>query len=179
MVLGNAVAILLAIVEGNGVDHKMIVQIVRIEVCGDKDLVVLAPHPPRGLNPDRVRLLRRQLARLERLEAVVRRHLAALAELFLNKQHFVVSVHRRAVDSGNVLLFVGLVVALGIFDRIIQIVIQILPLNRLIRIVGIFQQLLEIAVDRPESRGRHLVASFRQNLVHLLKHGERRIIYFL
>ncbi len=95
-----------------------------IEVCGDKDLVVLAPHPPRGLDPDRVTFLRRQLVRLERLEAVVGDHLAALTVFALDRRHLPIGERRQAVDPGDVFLFVGLVVVLRIAERVVEIVVE-------------------------------------------------------
>ena len=161
VMLGYLISELLSILERNGIHHKMIVQIIRIQVCGDKDLVVLTPHPPCGLDPDRVTLLRRQLVRFERLIPVIRNNLAALTVFLLDRHHLFVGKCRGTIHAGNVFLLVGLVIVLRISERLIQVLIKILLCRGLVRIVGIIQYLLELAPDGPESCGCHILTSFR------------------
>ena len=139
----------------------MIVQIIRIQVCGDKDLVVLTPHPPCRLDPDRMTFLRRQLVRPERLIAVIGDHLAALTVFSFDRHHLFVGKCRGTIHAGNVFLFIGLVIVLRISERLIQVLVEKLFRRRLVRIVGIIQYLLELAPDGPESCGCHVFTFFR------------------
>ena len=161
VMLGYLIPELLSILERNGIHHKMIVQIVCIQVCGDKDLIVLAPHPFRRFDPDRMTLLGCQLIRLERLIPMIRNNLAALAVFLLDRHHLFVGKCRGTIHAGNVFLFIGLVIVLRISERLIKIFVEIFLCRRLVRIVGIIQYLLELAPDGPESCGCHVFTSFR------------------
>ena len=55
------------------------------------------------------------------------------------------------IHTVNIFLLVGLIVVLGVAKCGIEIVIQILPIGRLIRVICVVQYLLEIALYRPES----------------------------
>ena len=67
---------LLARNEGRTVSNKMVVQVPGIQVCCHYDLILSAPHPLCGLEPDLVRFLRCDLSGGEALISVITDDLA-------------------------------------------------------------------------------------------------------
>ena len=86
----NAVSKLVPVPEGDGVDYEVTMEVVRVQVSGDKHLEVLTPHAPGGLQSYLMGLLRRDLSCLEGLEAVIGNHLAPLPEPALDRCHLLI-----------------------------------------------------------------------------------------
>jgi|GEM_PF-4051542 len=162
LMLLYAVSKLVPASEGDGVHNEVAMGVVRVQVGGDQDLEVLAPHTPGGLQADLVGFLRRDLPGLEGLVAVVGNDLAPLPEPALHGHHLLISEDRRTVDSRGVLPFVSLVIVFGIPQDGIEIIIHILPLRGFIRVVGIVQDLLQLAPYGPEASSGHTITSLTQ-----------------
>ena len=117
------VVIMLAIGEGNGIQDKMIMQAIGVEVCGDNHLKAVAPHFLRQLHADFVRLFRRDLALAETLKAVIANDVALVLKLTLDDLHFFPRRGRVAVHAGHKELLFRLVV----IGRVLHDVAERLP----------------------------------------------------
>ena len=107
-----------AVRKGNGVDNKVVVPTLGIEVGGDNHLESAAPHPLRQLHAYLVCLLWRDLARLEALEAVVADNLARVVPLFFGNHHLVPCGGGFAVHARDEKLLLGLVAVGGVLHHI-------------------------------------------------------------
>ena len=99
-----------AVLEGHRVHHEMTVNVVRVQVDGDKHLILISPHSPCGFLANGECLLRRNLALLEALNTVVADDLSPQAESPLDGDHLGIGVLLGAVDAAHKYLTVGLVV---------------------------------------------------------------------
>lgn len=105
----------------NGLEYKMVVQIIRIQKGGNNDFIIATPHTPCGFPTYFLRFLRRDLARLKTLIPVIR-HIAAR---FLGCHHVLIGSLSRAVNGGYIHLLIGLIVISCIPQGGIQIHIKI------------------------------------------------------
>ena len=151
----------------------MTVNVVRVQVDGDKHLILISPHSPCGGFADFKGLLRRNLALLEALNTVVADDLTTKPEPPLHGDHLGVGVLPGAVDAADKDLPVGLVVVLHIPQGGVQILVQIFRGCGLVGIVGVVQRGPQIFEHRPEACHRHTASplSGKQKLCcDLLQH---------
>ena len=97
----------------------MVVQIVRVHVCGDQHLKSLAPDLACQRHADFVALLRGYLALAEALVGMERHHAVCFTKTFLYGPHILPRMIYSAMDAGDEL---GALVqlGLGIILRIVQ-----------------------------------------------------------
>ena len=109
-----------AILEGNGVDDKVVVDTPCVHMCCDNDLEPVAPelhsHPP----ADIMRLLRRDFVRPEALVSVIGNNPTLFIEPFLHHLKLIPCKVLIAVERGNEVLHFGLVLVGRILDDIVQ-----------------------------------------------------------
>ena len=87
----------------------MVMQALGVEVSGNNDLKSVAPHSLGKSNPDLVRLLWRDLARLEALETVITDNLACIVPLGFGNHHFISCGSRVAVYTRDKETLFGLI----------------------------------------------------------------------
>ena len=119
----------------------MVVKVVRIEVGGDYDFVILAPHSAGSFQTDFVSLLRCDLSGTEALKAVVRHITTRLSVSAFGCRHIRIGPLRGAVDGGDKHLLVSLVIVFRIAEGLVEIVIQKLPVCGFIWIFSIIDDL--------------------------------------
>ena len=90
------------VLERHGIHHKMAMEILRVQMHGDEDLVSVAPHPTRRFLADGKGLLRRDFAFPEALDSVVAHHFAPQAEATLYGHHLRKGVLPGAVDAADI-----------------------------------------------------------------------------
>ena len=112
------VVIVLAVRKGNGVYYKVVMQTLGVEVGGNNDLKSVAPHSLGKSDPDLVRLLWCDLARLEALEAVITDNLTPVVPLGFGNHHFIPCGSRVAVYARDKETLFGLVRIGGVFHYI-------------------------------------------------------------
>ena len=95
--IADLIAKFFAVLKGNAIHHKMIVNIFGVEVGGNDYLKPLAPHPPRRFYTELVGLLRRDLTLRKALKPVVSNVLSSLAEMPLDRHHILIGSKPRAV----------------------------------------------------------------------------------
>ena len=103
------VVIVLAVRKGNGVYYKVVMKTLGVEMGGNNDLKSVAPHSLGKFDPDLVRLLWRDLARLEALEAVITDNLACVVPLVFGNHHFISGGSRVAVYARDKETLFGLI----------------------------------------------------------------------
>ena len=126
----------------------MIVQMLLVQMGGDNDLKLVAPHFLSGLNADGVALLRGDLSGLEALIAVPCDIAIVFAKLLLSQDHLLQSDFLDAVDSGDIFTHISFIGILGIGKDIDKILHG--RINRLCRIFYIFNQIPEPALNVPQ-----------------------------
>ena len=107
--------------ERNGVQHEMIVQVIFfVKVCGNNDLITVAPQAGSQLFADLVRYFGGGLAGGKRLIAVIGHRPAFFPEPLFYSKHFITGGRWRAVDSAykavnhRTILVIGLLRLFGI-----------------------------------------------------------------
>ena len=123
--------------KGYGVDHKMIVQGIRIQMGGDYDLVFLAPHLLCSLHANGMGLLRCDLTWLKALESMVSHIPTRLPKLPLGCHHRAIGVMLGTVDGADIHFLVGLFIVLCITQCPVQIIVQILLVGSFVRVFRI------------------------------------------
>ena len=107
-----------------------------VEMGGDEDLMILAPHPFRQLHAHLMTELRRDLAGLEALVGVVGHVAPGLAEALLHSVHLLKGTVPAAVDPGDIQGFLRAVFRLFPVGRVVEHGLQVGVLG-LGRIAGI------------------------------------------
>ena len=120
----------------------MVVDIIRIQVGSDYDLIVIAPHPPRGFHADGVCLLRCHLTSLKALVSVVGHIPTQLAVAALGVHHSFISQLLGAVDGTDIHFLIGLFVIGSIAQGAVQILVQEFPVGGLVRVLRIVDGIL-------------------------------------
>ena len=87
----------------------MVMQTLGVEVGSNNDLKSVAPHSLGKSDPDLVRLLWRDLARLKALEAVITDNLACIVPLSFSNHHFISGGCRVAVYTRDKETLFGLI----------------------------------------------------------------------
>ena len=121
--VADFVAVFLSVLERGGVNYKMVVQIIGIEVCGDKYLKPVTPHSSRRFFPDFVCFFGRNLSHFKTLITVISNNLAAFMKLSLHRTHFFIGAVLGTVDTGNIHLFIGFTAVFGIGNSGTQVII--------------------------------------------------------
>ena len=142
VVVRNMVFKLPASAERHGVHDDVIVDIVCVQVGGDHDLIVIAPHPSDSFHADGVCLLRCHLTGLKALVSVISHIAAQLSIAALGVHHGFIGQLLRAVDSADIHFLIGLFVIGSITQSAVQILIQVLPVGGLIRVFRIVDGIL-------------------------------------
>ena len=99
---------MLAVNLRNGIDDKVVMQALRIQMCRHNYLESAAPHLLRQLYAYLMCLLWRDLARLKALEAVVADYFALVVPLCFGYHHLVPCRRRVAVYARDKKLLLGL-----------------------------------------------------------------------
>ena len=108
----------LSVLERNRVDNKVAVQVVGVQVCGDKHLKSVAPHLLSKLHSDLLGKLRRDVGFLEAEIAVVGLDAVRLVELLFDSDKLLTGNRRCAVDALTEKLLFGFLSILGVVDHI-------------------------------------------------------------
>jgi len=118
-ILAAALLIFLAVHIRYGIDNEVVVQIIRIHVCGDQHLKAPAPNLAGQCHANLVALLRGDLTLAEALVGVERHHAVRFTKAFLYSPHIFPRMVCPAMDAGDKL---GALVqlGLGIVLRIVQ-----------------------------------------------------------
>ncbi len=127
--------------EGHRVHHDVIVEIVRVQMGGDYDFIISAPHSAGSFQTDFVSLLRGDFPGAKALKAVVRHIPTQLSVSAFGFRHIRIGPLGRAVDGGNKHLLVGLVIVFSIAKGFVKIVIQKPPVCSFIGIFGVIDDL--------------------------------------
>ena len=96
----------------------MVMQALGVEVGSNNDLESVAPHSLGKFDPDLVRLLWRDLARLETLETVITDNLTRVAPLGFSNHHFISGGCRVAVYARDKETLLGLILIGGVLHYI-------------------------------------------------------------
>ena len=112
------IVVMFPVRERYGVHDKVVMQAVSIKVGGNNDLKSVAPHSLGKSDPDLVRLLWRDLARLEALEAVITDNLAPVVPLGFGNHHFISCGSRVAVYARDKETLFGLILIGGVLHYI-------------------------------------------------------------
>ena len=139
--------------EGYGVDQKVVMQVLPVQMGGDQHLIVLAPQLPRQLQAELMALPGRHLAGKKALIGVIGRIAALLAELLFDRDHLLIGTLRVAVDAGDkahVLVADSFLLAAGVVKRLPEIGVL-----GLVRVARVIHQPLEAVTNRPYLRGCH------------------------
>jgi hypothetical protein len=123
--------------EGYGIDHKMIVYVLGIEMGGNEYLVFIAPHASCCFHAYSVSFLGRDLFSIEALKPVITGIPAELAISFLCSRHPLIRLLPRAVESGYVHELIRLAGIGGIAYYLFEIVRHILGSYGLLGIDGV------------------------------------------
>lgn len=118
-ILAAALLVFLAVHIRHRIDDKVVVQIIRIHVCGDQHLKALAPNFAGQRHSDLMALLWGYLTLAETLVGVERHHAVCFTKTFLYGPHILPRMIYSAMDAGDEL---GALVqpGLGIVLRIVQ-----------------------------------------------------------
>ena len=137
----------------------MAMQVIRIQMNGNKHLISVAPHPSCGLLADLKRLLRCNLSFGKALYAVIADDLSFHSESALYGNHFGIGILLGAVYPTDVHFLVGFVIVFGITERRVQILIEVFSRSGLVRIICVFERSVQIPADGPESCNCHITFS--------------------
>ena len=118
-ILAAALLIFLAVHIRYGIDNEVVVQIIRIHVCGDQHLKAPAPDLAGQCHADLMTLLRGYLSLAEALVGMECHHAVCFTKAFLYSPHILPRMVCPAMDAGDKL---GALVqlGLGIILRIVQ-----------------------------------------------------------
>ena len=152
------VVVVLAVRKGNGVDHKVIMQTVRVKVGCDNDLKSVAPHFLGKFNADLVSLFWRKLPRLKALKTVIADNFTFIVPLCFGNQHFISGGCGVAVYARDKKLLLGLVAVGSVFHHIsesLQVRFGVFRVGCLFWILGIVDGVVEPATYIPYLADRH------------------------
>ena len=141
IVIGNMVFELPAGAKRHGVDYNMVVEIVCIQMGGDYDFIISAPHSSGSFQTDFVSLLRGDLSGAETLKSVVRHIPTQFSVSAFGCRHIRIGLLRGPVDGGNKHLLVSLVIVFRIAECLVEIVIQKLSIYGFIWIFSMIDDL--------------------------------------
>ena len=120
--------------EGYRIQHNMVVDILRIQMGSDDDLIVITPHPFGSFHSDLVCFLRGYFAGLKALKTMISYIPTHLSEVPLGVHHGPVGVVLGTVDGTNIHLLVRLFVVLDIAQRLVEILVQVVCICGLVRV---------------------------------------------
>ena len=110
-ILAAALLVFLPVHIRHRIDNKVVVQIVRVHVCGNQHLETLAPDLAGQCHADLMALLRGNLSFAEALIGVERHHAVCFTKAFLYGPHIFPRMVCPAMDAGDKL---GALVQLGL-----------------------------------------------------------------
>ena len=142
VVVRNMVFKLPAGAERYGVHDDVIVDVICVQVGGDYNLVIVAPHPPCGFHADGVRFFRCYFTGLEALVAMVGNIASQLPIAALGVHHGFVGKLLGAVDGADIHFLIGLFIVGGITQGAVQILVQVLAVGSFIRVLRIVDGIL-------------------------------------
>ena len=154
MQLSLGVVVLLSVYEGDGIEDKVIVEMLLVQMCGDDDLKAIAPHGLCGHYADLVTELRGDLAGLKALVAVPCDKTVCLAKLLFGQNHLPHGGLSGAVDGSDILTVCRRLGALGIPGGVPEI-LQIRDGTGLVRVFSIVDHVLNATGDVPKLSRRH------------------------
>ena len=155
--------------------------IVGVQVGSDEYLIFVTPHLSCGFLANGERLLRRDLALFEALNAVVADDLSTQTESPLHGDHLGVGVLRRAVDAAHKHLAVGLIVVLCVAQSGAQILVEIFRGGGLVGVIGVVQRCFQIPIHRPEACYSHIASPLSRQqecCCDLLQHRINSLVKF-
>ena len=155
--VGDMVFELFAGLKGYGVYHKMVMEIIGIEVGGNNNFIFLAPHTPCGFQADFVRFFGSYFARLKALIPVIRHIAACFAEALFCCRHTLIGSFCIAVDTADIHTLIGLFIIGNILQGGVEIAVHIPFVDGFIGIFRIVYHFLQPAFHRPESRSCHII----------------------
>ena len=110
-VLAAALLVFLAVHIRYGIDDEVVVQIIRVHVCGDQHLETLAPDLAGQCHADLMALLRGDLPFAEALVGVERHHAVCFTKALLYSPHILPCMIYPAMNAGDEL---GALIQLGL-----------------------------------------------------------------
>ena len=143
---------------GNGIDNKVVMQALRIQMGRHNHLESIAPHLLRQLHADFMCLLWRDLACLKALESVVADYFALVVPLCFGYHHLVPCRRRVAVYARDKKLLLGLVTVGGILHHIahrLQVGFAVFGVGGLFWVLGVVDRMVEPALYVPDFADRH------------------------
>ena len=147
-VLAAALLVFLAVHIRYRIDNEVVVQIIRIHVCGDQHLKAPAPNLAGQCHADLMALLRGDFPFAEALVGVERHHAVCFTKAFLYSPHIFPRMICPAMDAGDEL---GALVQLGL--GIVLCVVKCLGKGivfGLVRVGGIVKDALQAVLDCPD-----------------------------
>lgn len=115
----------------------MVVQRICVQMGGNYDLIILAPHLLCCFHPYLMRFLRRYLTGFEALISMVSHIPTHLSKLPLGGKHSPIGVVLGAVDGADIHLLIRLFIVLGVAQCTVEIIVQILLAGGFVRIFRI------------------------------------------
>ena len=147
----------LAVRKGYGVDCKVVVQVIPVQVGGNDHLEPVSPEFTRKLHSDLVGLFRRHLSGCEGLVGVESHGAVGLAKVPLDGVHLQPGHIRGTVDAGDKLPLIGLISPPHIVQHRFQ-GIRLAGGFCFVLVLDIAQDVAYVALNGPDFCGCHLIS---------------------